>query len=76
LNIISSVVLNFNESQVPKEVEIVEEVGLNENFESMVRSSALKFITSLNTKPYVTSSLMQEIVERTTELFSSGIISH
>lgn len=76
LNIISSAVLNLNESQEPQEVEIVEEVGLNENFENMVRSSALKFITSLNTKPNVTSSLMQEIVETTTELFSSGIISH
>jgi len=76
LNTISPVVLNLKESQVSKAVEITEEFGLNDYFENMVRSSALKFITSLNTKPNVTSSLMQEIVERTTELFSSGIISH
>lgn len=50
---------------------------MNENFEDMVKSSALKFITNLNTKPNVTSSLMQEIirVEGTIALFTSGIIS-
>lgn len=76
MNIISSVVLNLNESQVSKEVDIVEKVGLNDNFANVVRSSALKFITSLNTNPNVTASFMQDIVERTTELYSSGIISH
>lgn len=42
----------------------------------MIRNSILKFITYLYSKPNVTATLIQEIVEGTIELFSSGIISH
>lgn len=48
----------------------------NKPYEDVVRNSALKFITNLYAKPNVTESLMQEIVDGTTDLFSSGIISN
>jgi len=64
------------EFQVLKEVNMIEKFDLNENFEDVVRNSILKFITYLYSKPNVTATLIQEIVEGTIELFSSGIISH
>jgi len=44
-------------------------------FDDMVKCRVLKFITNLSSKINMTSALMQDIIDETTELFSSGIIS-
>jgi len=80
-------VLNFSEEVVnttntsDSSIHFDDVIGINKinyfykSFEDIVKNCALQFITNLYTKPNVTESLMQEIVDGASELFSSGIIS-
>lgn len=50
----------------------------NENnlfpYDEILKRNVLQFITKLMSKPYLTNSLVQDVVESVMELFSSGII--
>jgi len=78
-------VLNLSEEVVNTSdgsIHFEDVIGINKinyfykSFEDIVKNCALQFITNLYTKPNITESLMQEIVDGATELFSSGIISN
>lgn len=73
-------VSSYNESTPGLKVPLVVGEGKEEDivlttFDDVVKCSVLKFITKLSSKSNMTSSLMQDIIDETTELFSSGIIS-
>jgi len=46
----------------------------NTSYKNIITKSILQFITNLYKKPTVTETLMQEIVEGVSDLFSSGIV--
>lgn len=41
-------------------------------YDEILKRNVLKFITKLMSKPYLTNSLVQDVVESVMELFSSG----
>lgn len=43
-------------------------------YDEILKRNVLQFITKLMSKPYLTNSLVQDVVESVIELFSSGII--
>lgn len=49
--------------------------NLNTSYKNIITKSVLQFIINLYKKPTVTETLMQEIVDGISDLFSSGIVS-
>lgn len=73
-------VTSCNESPPGFQVPLVVSDGKEKDiifttFDDVVKCSVLKFITKSSSKSNMTSSLMQDIIDETTELFSFGIIS-
>lgn len=48
--------------------------NLNTSYKNIIAKSVLQFITNLYKKPTVTETLMQEIVDGISDLFSNGIV--
>lgn len=70
-----SVIINDLVTNHTKQMLENDDGGLNFfPYDKILEKNVLQFITKLMSKPYLTNSLVQDIVESVIELFSSGII--